>query len=216
MRRATISAAQPFPGAAMQLLHLLRIRTPYIVTAALGARLEARFCRPLNWGWSMRPRYHVLCALVLATSGCGLAQQMGVNEQARLAHEQLAKDKAECEKLYPNKYAKPATPRVECFAEANLKYHETIDAKLGDPNLDLAIAMNDKAKAAAKKYDTGKLSKAQFDVAKAKAYSDYNDGMMQGQKYVPVVDVAESQEAKAARTGGPEVCTTADNTATCY
>jgi hypothetical protein len=125
----------------------------------------------------------------LFATGCGIALQVQ-RQEARTAYQA---EIAECNRLYPDKYLKPATPRVKCFTDAAIRMAE----RGADPNMDLARAMTTQMMVIAERYDNGRLSPAQFDAEKAAAFADYRTRLIQRHNSTVMANAAADQAAAA-------------------
>jgi hypothetical protein len=156
--------------------------------------------------------------LVLATgvvvTGCGLAQQALMRQELeahRKAHEAA---EAECHRLYPDPNRKPATPKIKCLADVHLRF------ATNDPHIDLLRMMTSQMLVIGERYDTGKITVAQFEAEKAAAFSDYTTRVAQRQNGAAMAEAAQ-QQANAATwqaysANRPRTCNTWGNTVNCY
>jgi len=56
--------------------------------------------------------------IVFTLAGCGLARHAQIQKEVDAAALQMRRDWAECDRLYPDKYRKPVTPRIKCQTAA--------------------------------------------------------------------------------------------------
>jgi hypothetical protein len=145
-----------------------------------------------------------------------LAQQAQLRKQLEEANRAHEADIAACERQYPDKNRKPATPRVKCFGEANVRQA----TQTRNPDADLVRAMSAEMLVIAEQYDSGRLSEAQYEAAKAKTFSEYTSRAMQRQDNAAMASAAQQQAAAATvqayGANRPRTCNTWGNTVTCY
>lgn len=157
-----------------------------------------------------------MLSAVLFCGGCGWALQAQLQKEIETAGKAHVAETADCERLYPDKYRKPTTPRIKCFNEANLKQTSRINPN----NVDLAKALAAEMLAIAEQYDAGRLTPAQYEAAKTRTFSDYTTRAMQRQNGVAMAEAAQQQAAAASMqaygANRPRTCNTWGNTVTCY
>ncbi len=100
--------------------------------------------------------------IVLMLAGCASGQQAAIREAAEAASLQWARDWAECDRLYPDKYRKPVTPRIKCQAAAVDKYSAAWKQATGSAPLDIHAKHNAQALLAAQRFDKGEISEAEY------------------------------------------------------
>lgn len=81
---------------------------------------------------------------------------------------------AQCRTQFPDRYAKPVTPRVSCLQDAVTAYNTKLAAR--DPAIPLE---QQKVRAArikelARQYDSGTITRPEYDAGAQQADADYN------------------------------------------
>jgi hypothetical protein len=111
----------------------------------------------------------ILSALLAAgLAGCGMIQQYQFDHLVAPAGDQRNNEEAACKRQYPDAYAKPTLPRAACLRNVAAKYRSAV----GDPNTDLGSRLDAEMVLASENYDAGKLTAAQFDLARADAIAN--------------------------------------------
>jgi len=146
-----------------------------------------------------------------------------LQQQALQAKQVYDAEAAQCDRDHPGGAVKPSVLRINCHYKAHIKFLK------GDRDADLLQALYTQSLVAAERYDSGKLTFAEFEAVKAKAIADYNTQRAQRQNSATVANAAAYQaaaaesQAHAARqqainTTFPRArtCNTYGNTTTCY
>ena len=171
------------------------------------------------WGRTMRSvivRVVAKCVVAFALAGCGIAQTAKIQEEVTSAKNRYDLDTAECGQKYPNRLAKPVSPRVACFSTAILKYHGVFGNTVGDPYIDLVVTMNARAAVAAEEYDAGRKTPSQYQLALATINSEYQTAVLGRQRHPGLTTVGQAQAAAAAKAIGPPTCTAQGSATPCY
>lgn len=108
--------------------------------------------------------------LALLMAGCATVGQNSP-EKARMAFDAAI---AECRTQFPDRYAKPVTPRVSCLQDAVTAYNTKLASR--DPAIPLE---QQKIRAArikelARQYDSGTITRPEYDAGAQQADAAYN------------------------------------------
>jgi hypothetical protein len=147
--------------------------------------------------------------------GCGLAKMQEVQEEATSAKTQYNLDWADCNQMYPDRLAKPTSPRVACLGGAIVKYHSNLARAVGDPFVDLVETMNARAVEVAAEYDAGKKAQSQYLLTLATINTEYQNAVLVRMKH-GVTTPAQQQAAAAANAVGSPSCTMLGNATPCF
>ncbi len=111
-------------------------------------------------------RWLITALIVFTLAGCGLSGQAQLQEAAREAVEaanlQMDRDLAECQRLYPDRYRKPVTPRMKCVGAARDKNLAVRDRLVGNATLDIFAKQKAQVLLAAQRFDKGEISEAEY------------------------------------------------------
>ena len=157
----------------------------------------------------------VILIIAAVLSGCA-SQGTKYVQEANLVFEATI---AQCKNMYPNRYEKPVTPRVSCLQDALTEYATKL--ALVDPRtpLDLQNVRSAKIKLSAERFDSGAITRAEYDLIVATADSEYNSASASRNNSAIIANAAQTQaraaQAQAAAAQRPVSCTTIGNTTTC-
>jgi len=156
-----------------------------------------------------------MIATALLLGGCGPSHQELLRAEVQKVHDT---DMVRCTEQHPDRFRKPATLRVKCVNDANIKL--ATDGR--DPNIDLVQTLAAHMLAVAERYDDGKLTKAQFDAERTAAFSDFRTRMLQRENSATIADAATrtaaaaQQQAITSSIPRTVTCNRFGNTVTCY
>ncbi len=148
-----------------------------------------------HWGTSMR--WLITALIVFTLAGCGLARQAQIKQASDAAKLQGDRDLAGCDRLYPDKYRKPVTPRVKCRTAAYDKVDAAINRSGANVQLDIGKKHTAQMLVAAERFDKGELSKAEYDLALANNNVASKSQLLQRENGAAAV-AAQQQAAAAA------------------
>jgi hypothetical protein len=102
--------------------------------------------------------------------------------------------------------------------------HRAKNRSIGGPILDLAEVLAAQMIVIAERYDSGKLTVAEFESEKASAVANFNSQAIARENSAAMVNAAQSQalaaqqqaRQQAIRAAVPTTCTSLGNTVTCY
>lgn len=114
----------------------------------------------------MRRKLIVVTTAVL--SGCGMNQNAQFHAIGNAANETRQQEFAACAAKFPPGVRGKSADNVRCTNAANAKFHRALP---GNTNIDLIDVANTQAVVAAEKYDSGLISKAEFDAEMAQIAS---------------------------------------------
>lgn len=112
----------------------------------------------------------VVPLIALLMAGCATIGQNSP-EKARMAFDAAV---AQCRTQFPDRYAKPVTPRVSCLQDAVTDYNTKLASR--DPAIPL---QQQKIRAArikelARQYDAGTITRPEYDAGAQQADAEYN------------------------------------------
>lgn len=166
-------------------------------------------------------------AAALLVGGCGIAHQAKMQALSDAAEKAHATAIAACDAQYPIRKRGSEVALRQCKGAANIKYAL---AQPGTPNADLVRLANARSAEAAERYDSGKLTDAQYELELAAISSELVSGMDSRSNAKTMAEAAEGQanaaQQQAASQRAQDIekafappkktrCTTIGNTTNC-
>ena len=108
--------------------------------------------------------------LGLLVFGCATTKQDHA-ETARLAFEASL---AECRSKFPDRYAKPVSPRVSCLQNAATQYSARLAERDPKVPVDLQRIRSARINDLAAQYDSGAITRAEYDAGAQAADAEFN------------------------------------------
>lgn len=163
----------------------------------------------------------IVCAFLgVFIAGCAGAQ---IQQQAQLASQVRAAAQAKCDRIFPEKYKRPVSPRIECLNQADLEFADAHQASTGNnpfyANTRVLLA---KRSLAAQRYDAGKSTEAEYELEVATAATEFTKAVDDYQNNKAIVAAAQQQANAAtslaitASLPKTQTCNVFGDTVTCY
>lgn len=115
--------------------------------------------------------YKIIAPLLgLLVVGCATVGQNNT-EKARLAFEASL---ADCRQQYPDRLAKPVTPRVACLQDASTAYQERLAARDSNIPIQAQRIRAAKIKSLARQYDSGAITREEYVGGAQQADAEFN------------------------------------------